>query len=91
MWPTASSICLAGKTVFQPTSTTVRTLTHIQQCVVWSQVVRSLRKRSGPMNAYSEDLRKLVEAFGRGITKTEAVRASGASRSSLKRYVDLAE
>jgi hypothetical protein len=43
------------------------------------------------MNAYSKDLRKIVEVLGRGITKIEVIRAFGASRSSLKRYVDLAE
>jgi transposase len=38
------------------------------------------------MNAYSEDLRKkIVEALGRGMTKTEAARTFGVSRSSVKR------
>jgi transposase len=44
------------------------------------------------MNGYSEDLRKkIVEALGRGTTKTEAARAFGISRSSVKRYAKLAE
>ncbi len=44
------------------------------------------------MNAYSEDLRKkIVEALGRGATKSEAARAFGISRSSVKRYAKLAE
>jgi transposase len=44
------------------------------------------------MNAYSEDLRKkIVEALGRGATKSEAARAFGVSRSSVKRYAKLAE
>ena len=39
------------------------------------------------MNAYSEDLRKkIVEALGRGTTKSEAARTFGVSRSSVKRY-----
>ena len=39
------------------------------------------------MNAYSEDLRKkIVEALGRGTTKSEAARSFGVSRSSVKRY-----
>ena len=47
-----------------------------------------------PMNAYSEDedLReKIVEALGRGTTKSEAARTFGISRSSLKRYAKLAQ
>src|SRR5215212_10147850 len=45
-----------------------------------------------PMNAYSEDLReKIVEALGRGTTKSEAVRTFGISRSSVKRYAKLAK
>ena len=45
-----------------------------------------------PMNAYSEDLRKkIVEALGRGATKSEAARTFGISRSSVKRYAKLAE
>ncbi len=45
-----------------------------------------------PMNAYSEDLRKkIVEVLGRGATKSEAARAFGVSRSSLKRYAKLAD
>jgi transposase len=44
------------------------------------------------MNAYSEDLRKkIVEALGRGATKSEAARTFGVSRSSVKRYAKLAE
>ena len=39
------------------------------------------------MKAYSEDLRKkIVEAVGRGMTKTAAARTFGVSRSSVKRY-----
>ena len=44
------------------------------------------------MNAYSEDLRKkIVEALRRGTTKSEAARAFGVSRSSVKRYAKLAQ
>ncbi len=44
------------------------------------------------MNAYSEDLRKkILQALGRGATKSEAARAFGVSRSSVKRYAKLAE
>jgi transposase len=44
------------------------------------------------MNAYSEDLRrKIVEALGRGTTKSEAARSFGVSRSSVKRYAKLAD
>jgi transposase len=44
------------------------------------------------MNAYSEDLRKkIIEALGRGRTKSEAARAFGVSRSSVKRYAKLVE
>ena len=44
------------------------------------------------MNAYSEDLRKkIVQALERGTTKSEAARAFGVSRSSVKRYAKLAE
>ena len=44
------------------------------------------------MNAYSEDLRKkIVEALGRGATKSETGRSFGVSRSSVKRYAKLAE
>jgi transposase len=44
------------------------------------------------MNAYSEDLRrKIVQALGRGATKSEAARFFGVSRSSVKRYAKLAE
>jgi transposase len=43
------------------------------------------------MNAHSEDLRKkIVEALGRGATKSEAARTFGVSRSSVKRYAKLA-
>lgn len=46
----------------------------------------------GRMNAYSEDLRKkIVEALRRGATKSEAARAFGVSRSSVKRYAKLVE
>ena len=39
------------------------------------------------MKAYSEDLRtKILEAVDRGMPKSEAARASGVSRSSVKRY-----
>jgi transposase len=45
-----------------------------------------------PMNAYSEDLRKkIVQALRRGMTKSEAARTFGVSRSSVKRYAKLAE
>ena len=44
------------------------------------------------MNAYSVDLRKkIVEALHRGTTKSEAARAFGVSRSSVKRYAKLAD
>jgi transposase len=44
------------------------------------------------MNAYSEDPRKkIVEALGRGTTKSEAARSFGVSRSSVKRYAKPAE
>ena len=44
------------------------------------------------MDPYSEDPRKeIVEALGRGATKTEAARSFGVSRSSVKRYAKLAE
>jgi transposase len=44
------------------------------------------------MNAYSEDLRKkIVQALRRGMTKTEAARTFGVSRSSVKRYAKLAQ
>jgi transposase len=44
------------------------------------------------MNAYSEDLRKkIVEALGRGMGKSEAARAFSVSLSSIKRYATLAE
>jgi transposase len=44
------------------------------------------------MNSYSEDLRKkIVEALGRGATKSETARSFGVSRSSVKRYAKLAE
>jgi transposase len=46
----------------------------------------------GRMNAYSEDLRKkIIEALRRGATKSEAARAFGVSRSSVKRYAKLVE
>ncbi len=44
------------------------------------------------MNAYSEDLRKkIIEALRRGMTKTEAARSFGVSRSSVKRYAKLSD
>ena len=44
------------------------------------------------MNAYSQDLReKIIQALRRGATKSEAARAFGVSRSSVKRYAKLAE
>src|SRR5215212_3369715 len=44
------------------------------------------------MPTQSEDLRKkIIEALGRGTTKTEAARAFGVRRSSVKRYARLAE
>src|SRR3569623_315195 len=44
------------------------------------------------MIAYSEGLRKkIIEALGRGATKSEAARAFGVSRSSVKRYAKLAQ
>ena len=59
---------------------------------------RAICKADGPhsimhrMNAYSEDLRKkIVEALRRGTIKSEAARAFGVSRSSLKRYAKLVE
>ena len=46
----------------------------------------------GWMNPYSEDLRKkIIEALRRGMTKTEAARSFGVSRSSVKRYAKLAD
>ncbi len=43
------------------------------------------------MRAYSEDLRrKIVEAVGRGMSKTAAAEAFGVSRSSVKRYAGAA-
>lgn len=42
------------------------------------------------MRAYSPDLRrKIVDAVGRGLTKTEVARVFGVSRSSVKRYVKM--
>src|SRR5688572_1638671 len=39
------------------------------------------------MKAYSEDLReKILQAVERGMPKTEAAKAFGVSRSSVKRY-----
>jgi|SRR5215216_399081 len=39
------------------------------------------------MKAYSEDLRtKIVQAVEKGMTKTQAAKAFGVSRSSVKRY-----
>ena len=43
------------------------------------------------MKAYSEDLRKkMVGAVERGVPKSEAARAFGVSRSSVKRYAGAA-
>ena len=50
--------------------------------------VSSVHRNRGPMRAYSEDLReKIVEAVGRGMSKTAAAEAFGVSRSSVERYV----
>jgi transposase len=44
------------------------------------------------MNPYSEDLRrKIIEALGRGMGKSEAARTFSVSLSSIKRYAKLAE
>jgi transposase len=44
------------------------------------------------MNAYSEDLRKkIVEALGRGMGKSQAARTFSVSLSSVKRYATMAE
>ena len=44
------------------------------------------------MSAYSEDPRKkIVEALGRGTTKSEPARSFGVGRSSVKRYAKLAD
>jgi transposase len=44
----------------------------------------------GPMNAYSEDLRrKIVEAIEREMGKSTATRTFGVSLSSVKRYVGM--
>ncbi len=44
------------------------------------------------MNAYSEDLRKkIVEAFGRGMGKSEATCTFSVNLSSVKRYARMAE
>jgi transposase len=44
------------------------------------------------MNAYSEYLRKkIVEALGRGMGKSEAARTFSVSFSSVKRYAELAD
>src|SRR5215211_2368646 len=60
--------------------------------------IRAICNADGPrgimhrMNAYSEDLRKkIVEALRRGMTKSEAARSFGVSRSSVKRYAKLAD
>jgi transposase len=43
------------------------------------------------MNAYSEDLRKkIVQALGREMGKSEAARTFSVSLSSIKRYAKLA-
>ena len=48
---------------------------------------------SGPMKAYSVDLReKIVAAVGRGMSKAQAAaRTFGVGATSVKRYVKLAE
>ncbi len=44
------------------------------------------------MNAYSEDLRKKIgRALRRGMGKSEAARAFGASLSSVRRYSETAD
>lgn len=44
------------------------------------------------MNAYSEDLRKkIIEALGRGMKKSEAARTFSVSLSSVKRYARMAK
>jgi transposase len=65
---------------------------------VWKGYSRAICNVDGPhgimhpMNAYSEDLRKkIVQALRRGMTKSEAARTFGVSRSSVKRYAKLAE
>jgi transposase len=43
------------------------------------------------MKAYSEDLRrKIVQAVGGGMGKSEVARTLGVSLSSIKRYVGMA-
>jgi transposase len=43
------------------------------------------------MKAYSEDLReKIVEAVGRGMSRTTAAKTFGVGRSSVKRYAGAA-
>src|SRR5919112_4799657 len=47
---------------------------------------------SGPMKAYSVDLReKIVAAVGRGMSKAQAARTFAVGATSVKRYVKLAE
>jgi transposase len=49
-------------------------------------------RHHGSMNPYSEDLRrKIIEALGRGMGKSEAARTFSVSLSSIKRYAKLAE
>lgn len=50
-----------------------------------------IHRHHGRMKAYSEDLReKIVEAVGRGMSKTTAAETFGVSRSSVKRYAGAA-
>jgi len=50
-----------------------------------------VHRHHGRMKAYSEDLReKIVEAVGRGMSKTMAAKTFGVSRSSVKRYARVA-
>jgi transposase len=47
---------------------------------------------SGPMKAYSVDLReRIVAAVRRGMSKAQAARTFGVGATSVKRYVKLAE
>ena len=47
---------------------------------------------SGPMKAYSVDLReKIVAAVGRGMSKAQAARTFAVGATSVKRYVKLSE
>ncbi len=48
------------------------------------------RKHHGCMNAYSEDLRKIVKAKERGMLTKEVARVFGVGLSSVKRYAKTA-